>query len=228
MDIPDKARNKLQELLNKKYIHIISQTATDIGRTNLIGLDIPTEGPLITWKPYTIPLKYHEFMDHKIKQLEEGGIISQIMSNWASPISVVPKKEECMDTSNNPGSSKMVNSTCGCVSNIDNSRIQTACQIKADGSLGKVISNYPLPTIHSILAHFNGCKFFCTIDLRSGYYHIHLMKDAVEKTAFATNKGKWIFHSLPFGINIGPSSFSYVLGNILLNAPGLPSTTWII
>ena len=37
----------------------------------------------------------------------------------------------------------------------------------------------------------------------------------VEKTAFITNKGKWIFHSLPFGINIGPSAFSYVLGEIL-------------
>ena len=96
-----------------------------------------------------------------------------------------------------------------------NSRIQTACQIKANGSLGKVISNYPLPTIDSILACFNGCKFFSTIDLRSGYYHIRPMKESAEKTAFVTNKGKWIFHSLPFGINIGPSTFSYVLGKVL-------------
>ena len=79
--------------------------------------------------------------------------------------------------------------------------------MKADGSVGKVISNFPLPTIASILAHFNGCKFFSTIDLRSGYYHICLTKEAVEKTAFVTDKGKWIFHLLPFGINIGPSAF---------------------
>ena len=68
-----------------------------------------------------------------------------------------------------------------------NSRIQTACQIKADGGLGKMKSNYPLPTIDSILAHFNGCKFFSTIDLRSGYYHIRLTKEAAEKTAFITD-----------------------------------------
>ena len=61
-----------------------------------------------------------------------------------------------------------------------NSRIQTACQIKVDGSLGKVISNYPLPTIDSILACFNGFKFFSTIDLRSGYYHITLTKEALK------------------------------------------------
>ena len=42
VDIPQEARNRLQELLDEKYIHIISQTATDIGRTNLIELDIPT------------------------------------------------------------------------------------------------------------------------------------------------------------------------------------------
>ena len=51
--------------------------------------------------------------------------------------------------------------------------------------------------------------------MRSGYYHIWLTKEAAEKTAFVTNKGKWIFHSLPFRINIGPSAFSYVLGKVL-------------
>ena len=96
-----------------------------------------------------------------------------------------------------------------------NRRIQTTHQIKVDDILGKVISNYPLPTIDSILAHFNDCKHFSTIDLRSGYYHIRLTKEAAEKTAFVTDKGKWIFHSLPFGINIGPSAFSYVLGKVL-------------
>ena len=96
-----------------------------------------------------------------------------------------------------------------------NSQIQTPCQIKANGSLGKVISNYPLPTIGSILACFNDCKFFSKIDLRSGYYHIKLTKEVAERTAFVTNKGKWIFHSLPFRINIGPFAFSYVLGEVL-------------
>ena len=97
-----------------------------------------------------------------------------------------------------------------------NSCIQTAHQIKADSSLGKVISNYPLLTIDSILAHFNGCKYFSTIELRSGNYHIKLSKEAAEKTSFVTDKVKWIFHSLPFGINIGLFPFSYVLEKVLV------------
>ena len=76
MDIPKEARTKLWELLHKEYLQIISQNAMDTGRTNLIELDIPMEGPLIMVKPYTVLLKYHEFIDHDLKQLWEAGIIS--------------------------------------------------------------------------------------------------------------------------------------------------------
>ena len=57
-DVPEGALSKLQHLLEVKYNAIISKAATDIGRTNLIKLDIPTEGPPIASKPYSVPLKY--------------------------------------------------------------------------------------------------------------------------------------------------------------------------
>ena len=97
-----------------------------------------------------------------------------------------------------------------------NSCIQTAHQIKANSSLGKVISSYPLPTIDSLLACFKGYRYFSTVGLRSGNFHIKLRKEAAEKMAFVADKGKWIFHSLPFGINIGLPAFSYVLGKVLV------------
>ena len=68
-EIPDEARDKLKELLDVKYANIVSQTAIDTGRTNLTEVDIPTEGPPIASKLYTLPLKYWEFVDHEIKQL---------------------------------------------------------------------------------------------------------------------------------------------------------------
>ena len=214
MDIPEEARMKLQELLDKKYPQIIAQNAIDIGRTNLIKLDIPTEGLIIASKPYTVLIKYLKFIDHEIKQLQEADIISQSMSDWASPMLMVPKKEDLMETNIPQGSSNFNLQQC-----IDyrklNSCIQMACHNKADGSLGKVIFNSPLPTIDSILAHFNSCKYFSTINLRSGYYHITLSKEVAEKTAFVTNKGKWIVHSPHFSINICPFTFSYILGKVL-------------
>ena len=57
-EVPEKALFKLQHLLEAKYSTFVSKSATDIGRTNLIELDIPTEGPSISCKPYSVPLKY--------------------------------------------------------------------------------------------------------------------------------------------------------------------------
>ena len=114
----------------------------DIGKTNLIKLNIPVEGPLIASKPYMVPLKYCQFIDHEIKQLEDAGIISQSMSNSVSPILIVPKKQDHMETINSKGSS---NGNFNLQLWIDyrkiNSHIQSAHQMKANGSLGKVISN---------------------------------------------------------------------------------------
>ena len=66
----------------------------NIGRTNLLELDIPIEGPPIASTPYSVPVKYRGCVDQEIKQLEEAGIISRSMTDWASQILVVAKKEE--------------------------------------------------------------------------------------------------------------------------------------
>ena len=135
------------------------------------------------------------------------------MSNWASPILVIPKKAD-PNVAGNTKDKQFNLHLC-----IDycklNSRILTARQIKADGRLGKVVANYPLPTTDSLLAHFKNCQYFSTLNLHSGYYHIKLTPEAAEKMAFIIDKGKWKFHLLPFSINLGPSIFSYVLGKVL-------------
>ena len=71
-DIPEVARKRLQELLDVKYNIIVSKSAADIGKTYLNKLGILTEGPPVAFKPYTVPLKYREFVNHEIKQLEEA------------------------------------------------------------------------------------------------------------------------------------------------------------
>ena len=77
-----------------KYTSIILQSTTDIGRTNLQELEIPTEGLPIASTPYLVPPKYRGFGDQEIKQLGEAGIICISMSDWASLILIVPKKDE--------------------------------------------------------------------------------------------------------------------------------------
>ena len=91
------------------------------------------------------------------------------MSDLASPTLVIQKKGEQVENSSDQ---KTAASTTKNKFNLRlcidyrklNSCVMTERQIKADGSLEKVISNYPLPTIDNLLAQFNGCKFFSTID----------------------------------------------------------------
>ena len=52
------------------------------------------EGSPVFVKQYTIPLKYHHFIDDETKRLEEAGLISRSLSNWSAPCMVVPKKQD--------------------------------------------------------------------------------------------------------------------------------------
>ena len=157
----------------------MSKSATDIGQTNLIELDIPTDGPCMASRPYSIPLKYIDFIDEEIQHLEDVGIISRSMSDWANPILVVPKKP-MHQVPSTPNKEQFNLRLCINYRKL-NSQIKMTRQVKSNETSGKVVANYPLPTIDTLLARFKGCKYFSTLDLRSGYYNIRLTKEACPK-----------------------------------------------
>ena len=49
---------KLNTMLTSKFTGIISKSPADFERINLIEMDLPTTGPPVSTKPYTICLKY--------------------------------------------------------------------------------------------------------------------------------------------------------------------------
>ena len=124
------------------------------------------------------------------------------------PCMVMPKKQD-MDKPNE-GQLRMV---------IDyiqlNKRILMSRAPDRNGKIGKVISNYPIPTIESLLARLEGCKYFSILDLRSGYHHIRLSKKSKPLTAFTMHSGKFKWNILPFGIGIGVQTFSFVINKAI-------------
>ena len=91
-DITTDIRQKFEELCDE-YGEAFSKNNEDIGRTKLVKMDIDTEdSPLVSSRPYTLPLKYYEWVQREIESLEWAGVITKSMSKWASPIVVVPKK----------------------------------------------------------------------------------------------------------------------------------------
>ena len=205
----DKWKVKVLNMLESRFGSIISKSSTDVGRTKLHTLNVKvTEGSPVFVKQYTIPLKYQSFIDDETKRLEEPGLISRSLSNWSVPCIVVPKKQD----PDNPCEVqlRMV---------IDyrqlNKRIITSRAPNRNGKVGKGISNYPIPTIESLLARLEGCKYFSILDLRSGYPHIGLSEESKHLTAFTTHSGKFQWNVLPFGIGIGVQTFSFVINKAI-------------
>ena len=205
----DKWKTKVLNMLESRFSSIISRSSTDVGRTKLHTLNVQvTEGSLVFVKQYTILLKYQSFIDDETKRLEEAGLISRSLSNWSAPCMVVPKKQD----PDNPCEVRlrMV---------IDyrqlNKRINTSRAPDRNGKVGKVMSNYPIPTIESLLARLEGCKYFSILDLRSGYHHIGLSEQSKPLTTFTTHSGKFQWNVLPFGIGIGVQTFSVVINKAI-------------
>ena len=150
----DKWKITVLNMLESRFGSIISRSSTDVGRTKLHTLDVQvTEGSLVFMKQYTILLKYQNFIDDKTKRLEEAGLISRSLSNWSAPCMVVPKKQD-------PDNPHEVQLRMAIDYRQLNKRIITSRAPDRNGKVGKVISNYPILTIESLLARLEGCKYF--------------------------------------------------------------------
>ena len=60
-----------------------------------------------------------------------------------------------------------------------------------------------------------GAKYFTTLDLGSGYYHISLSEYSKAKTAFVTPFGKYQFEVVPFGLAQAPAYFQQLISMVL-------------
>ena len=79
---------------------------------------------------------------------------------------------------------------------VDYRRIN-AFQTEIDSSSKGCMSLYPLLKNDEMFIQLCIAKIFSTLDLRSGYYHTDLSKEAKPKTALITPGSKWHFNVDP-------------------------------
>ena len=202
-DITTDIRQKFEELCDE-YGEAFSKNNEDISRTKLVKMDIDTgDSPLVSSRPYTLPLKHYEWVQREIESLEQAGVITKSMSKWASPIVIVPKKSA-------PGE-PLKRRLC-----VDFRKVNELQQevITAGKTKGQ-ISIHPLPKIDEMYVKLKGTKVFSTIDLRSGYHHIALGKSSRAKTVFVTPFGKYEFLMVPFGLAQAPAYFQLLMNKVL-------------
>ena len=196
------------DALCEKYPKVFSKGNKDIGRTQLVTMDIDMgDSPPVSSRLYTLALKHHKWVQEEIEMLERAGVITKSMSPWTSPIVIVPKKSQ-------PGEPPKKR-LCIDFRKINDLQQKVITEGKSKGCLLLI----PLPKIDEMYAKLKGAKFFSTIDLRSGYYHIALGKDLRAKTAFVMPFGKYKFLQVPFGLAQAPVFFQHLINKVLDNCP---------
>ncbi len=73
----------------------------------------------------------------------------------------------------------------------------------------------PLPRINDIIDVFRGAKYFCSIDLTSGYWQIKVADKYREKAAFGSHLGLYEFLCMPVGLTGAPATFSRLMDKVL-------------
>lgn len=185
------ANAKQVNSLVDKYSHIFAKSKFDVGTINLEPPKIILTSELpISCRPYRASQKDNLEIKKQLDAMLEAGIIKPSHSPYASPITLAFKKDDQARTR-----------LC-----IDYRKINVLSLSDAE----------PIPRIDSLLDQLTHAKFFSTLDLASGYWHIKLDEKSSEKLAFTSNYGLFEFTRLPFGWKNSPAIFQRAIRRILL------------
>ena len=178
------------------YIDVIATSADDL----VPSLLSPHK---IKLKDNVKPIKQHYYklnnniktiiLKKKLKELIEKRLIEPSLSEWSSPVVLVPK---------NSGDYRLC---------IDYRKVNDAT----------IPDAYPLPYIDEIFASLHGATIFTTLDLFSGYHQILMDDDSVEITSFTTKFGNFVYKVMPFGLTNAPATFQREMNKILFDLIGV-------
>ncbi|XP_077335224.1 uncharacterized protein LOC143981303 [Lithobates pipiens] len=158
------------------------------GRTHLAVHQVDTGAhPPIKQSAYRVSLEVLADMKREVEEMLQLGVIQKSHSAWASPVVLVPKKDQ---------------TTRFCVDYRKLNAITTA-------------DAYPMPRIDELLDRLAAAHYITIMDLSRGYWQIPLAPEAREKSAFITPFGLFEFTVMPFGMKNAPATFQRVMNDLL-------------
>ncbi|GFX49644.1 transposon Tf2-11 polyprotein [Trichonephila clavipes] len=153
----------LTQLLDK-FQTIFSQNKYDVGCINLEPQRIHLISDLpISLRPYRNSQEESKEIQTQIEELLKAGFIRPSHSPYAAPVTLAYKKDE-------------------------GKRSRLCIDYRKLNEITRKDST-PVPLIDFVIDNLTHAKFFSTLDLTSGYWHIKIHEKDAEKLAFTTNFG---------------------------------------
>ncbi len=187
--LDEKSNNQLKMVVTH-HTTVFSINKFDIGHitSECFKIELSSRVP-INKRPYRCnPIDRAE-IDKQIADLLQAGIIRQSTSPYASPTTLANKKNE--------GKTRLC---------VDSRSINDLT----------IPDRYPFPRVEDIVDKVRGCHYFTVLDITSGFWHIKVDEQDIEKTAFVTMTGHYEWLRMPFGYKNGPATFQRTIHNILL------------
>ncbi|GFS65139.1 retrovirus-related Pol polyprotein from transposon opus [Trichonephila clavipes] len=162
------------------------------GLTHVLYHEIDTgdKGPVVS-RPYRYDRVKQGIIDYHIDKMLRDGTICPINSPYASPVVLTRKKNDLP-----PDSAE-------------------AYRFAIDYCKLNGYPRYPLPVIDDLLTNIPHTSVMSTLDLRSGYFQLTISPKDIEKTAFITRNGTFVFLRMPFGLSGAAPNFQRAIDIIL-------------